>query len=87
VPAPKHSLKAEGIAERAIAARSGSSKLFLASEAGKAFNRRLHPMNDELPGDLGPPKTDDGFGIPDFLDRRNAEPSYVDLVMGGAHGG
>jgi hypothetical protein len=39
-------------------------------------------MNDELPGDLGPPKTDDGFGIPDFLDRRNAEPSYIDLVGG-----
>ena len=82
MPAPKHSLKAGGIAERAIAARSGPSKPFLASDAGKAFNRRLHPMNDELPGDLGPPKKDDGFGIPDFLDRRNAEPSYIDLVGG-----
>jgi hypothetical protein len=26
-----------------------------AGEAAKALNRRLHPMNDELPGDLGPP--------------------------------
>jgi hypothetical protein len=44
-------------------------------------------MNDELPGDLGPPKQFDRSerdGIPDFLDRRKAsgaaEPSYLDLV-------
>ena len=27
-------------------------------EAARALNRRLHPMNDELPGDLGRPKVD-----------------------------
>jgi len=27
-----------------------------AREPAGALNRRLHPMNDELPGDLGPPK-------------------------------
>jgi hypothetical protein len=44
-------------------------------------------MNDELPGDLGPPKTIDTSerdGVPRFLDRRkpngSAEPSYLDLV-------
>src|SRR6266404_2873836 len=62
-------------------------------EAARELNRRLHPMNDELPGDLGPPKQFDRSerdGIPDFLDRRKAngsaddaaEPSYVDLVGG-----
>jgi hypothetical protein len=41
-----------------------------AHEAAKALNRKLYPMND---------------GIPDFLDRRkSAEPSYLDLVEGGA---
>jgi ERF superfamily len=63
--------------------------------AAKALNRHLHPMNDELPRDLGPPKaaidgTDRG-GVPAFLDRRAAdprakayaEPSFVDLVEGG----
>jgi hypothetical protein len=50
-------------------------------------------MNDELPGDLGPPKTVDTSerdGVPAFLDRRAAdprakayaEPSFVDLVEG-----
>ena len=60
-------------------------------EAARALNRHLHPLNDEFPGDLGPPKQFDRSerdGIPDFLDRRKAngnaddtvEPSYVDLV-------
>jgi hypothetical protein len=60
-------------------------------EAARAFNRRLHPMNDELPGDLRPPKQLDHTerdGVPAFLDRRKpngnagdaAEPSYLDLV-------
>jgi hypothetical protein len=60
-------------------------------EAARALNRCLHPMNDELPGDLGPPKTIDTSerdGVPAFLDRRRAnrsaddaaEASYVDLV-------
>jgi hypothetical protein len=60
-------------------------------EAARALNRRLHPMNDELPGDLGPPKaidTSERDGVPAFLDRRRAngsaddaaEPSYLDLV-------
>jgi hypothetical protein len=63
-------------------------------EAARALNRRLHPMNDELPGDLAPPKQLDQTerdGVPAFLDRRKAngkaddaaEPSFVDLVMGG----
>ena len=63
-------------------------------EAARALNRRLHPMNDELPGDLGPRKaldTSEHDGVPAFLDRRKAngnaadaaEPSYVDLVGGG----
>jgi hypothetical protein len=62
-------------------------------EAAKALNRCLHPMKDELPGDLGPPKVDhtDHGGIPAFCDRRKAngsaddaaEASYVDLVTGG----
>ncbi len=61
-------------------------------EAARALNRRLHPMNDELPGDLGPPKIDtsERDGVPAFLDRRKAngsaddaaEASYVDLVGG-----
>jgi hypothetical protein len=61
-------------------------------EAAKALNKQLHPMNDELPGDLGPPKepapakTGAESGIPEFLDRRKtnsaAEPSYLDLVGG-----
>ena len=47
-------------------------------------------MNDELPGDLRPPKQLDRSerdGVPAFLDRRKAndatEASYVDLVGGG----
>ena len=49
-------------------------------------------MNDELPGDLAPPKLDrtEKDGVPAFLDRRKAngsaddvaEPTYVDLVAG-----
>jgi hypothetical protein len=56
--------------------------------AAKALNRRLHPMNDELPGDLGPRKaldTSERDGVPAFLDRRKVngtEPSFVDLVEG-----
>jgi hypothetical protein len=60
-------------------------------EAAGAHNRHLHPLNDELPGDLGPPKQLDHTerdGVPGFLDRRKAngnaddaaEPSYLDLV-------
>ncbi len=130
-PAPKHALKADSIADRALAARyaqavrsAGPSQSFRASEAGKALsprfraqagqsndppphdsiadgpgeaaralNRRLHPMNDELPGHSAPPKLDhtERDGVPAFLDRRTAngnadetaEPSYVDLVGGG----
>src|SRR5260221_14435992 len=43
-------------------------------EAARALNRRLHPMNDELPGDLGRPKVDtsERDGVPAFLDRRRA---------------
>jgi hypothetical protein len=63
-------------------------------EAARALNRRLHPMDDELPGDLGPPKQLDRSerdGVPAFLDRRKgdgktddaAEPSFIDLVAGG----
>src|SRR2546426_1443925 len=77
VPAPKHALKQDGIAERAMVARAAQAwepkppKVFRASQAGhvdeppphvsipdgpgesaaKALNRRLHPMNDELPDD------------------------------------
>ena len=116
VPAPKHALTQDGIAERAMTARyqqavrsTGPSRPFLASQAGRfdernpppddvvpdgpgeaarALNRRLHPMNDELPGDLGPPKLDhtDKDGIPGFLRRANGnagdtdEASFVDLA-------
>jgi hypothetical protein len=64
-------------------------------EAARALNRRLHPMNDELPGDLALPKQLDQTerdSVPAFLDRRrqangNAgdtdEASFVDLVTGG----
>jgi hypothetical protein len=58
-------------------------------EAAGTLNRHLHPMNDELPGDLAPPKQLDHTerdGVPGFLDRRKAEgaePSFVDLVTGG----
>jgi hypothetical protein len=63
-------------------------------EAARALNRRLHPLNDELPGDLAPPKQLDQTerdGVPAFLDRRKAngkadgaaEPCYLDLVGGG----
>ncbi len=44
-------------------------------EAARALNRHLHPLNDELPGDLGPPKQLDHTerdGIPAYLDRRPA---------------
>jgi hypothetical protein len=60
-----------------------------AREAAAKLNRQLHPLNDELPGDLAPPKqpakVDGDTGIPDFLDRRRAtsEPTYLDLVTGG----
>jgi hypothetical protein len=61
-------------------------------EAARALNRRLHPMNDELPAHSAPPKLDtsERDGVPAFLDRRAAhprakayaEPSFVDLVEG-----
>ncbi len=58
-----------------------------AREAAAKLNKQLHPLNDELPGDLGPPKqpakVDGDTGIPDFLDRRRkatTEASYLDLV-------
>jgi hypothetical protein len=57
-------------------------------DAARALNRRLHPMNDELPAHSAPPKLDhtDHGGIPAFCDRRNAngpaEASYLDLVGG-----
>jgi hypothetical protein len=70
VPAPKHSLKEGGLADRAMIQRVAAahaqkdrSQPFVVSgpfppvdEAAKALNRQLHPMNDELPGDLAPPK-------------------------------
>jgi hypothetical protein len=60
-------------------------------EAARALNRRLHPLNDELPAHSAPPRPLDTSerdgGIPAFLDRRQAnvtaEASYVDLVEGG----
>jgi hypothetical protein len=62
-------------------------------EAARALNRRLHPMNDELPGHSAPPKpidTSERDGVPAFLDRRRAngsaddaaEATFVDLVVG-----
>jgi hypothetical protein len=61
--------------------------------AAKALNQKLHPMHDELPGDLGPPKQLDRSerdGLPRFLDRRangsvgdTTEASYIDLVTEG----
>jgi hypothetical protein len=58
--------------------------------AARAINRRLHPMNDELPAHSAPPKqpakVDGDTGIPDFLDRRRkatTEASYLDLVTEG----
>src|SRR6267378_885978 len=39
-------------------------------EAARALNRHLHPLNDELPGDLAPPKQLDHTerdGVPGFL--------------------
>jgi ERF superfamily len=57
--------------------------------SAKAINRRLYPMDDELPSDLGPPKLDctEQDGMPAFLDRRKAkgaaEATYLDLVGGG----
>jgi ERF superfamily len=59
-----------------------------AAKAAAALNARLHPMHDELPGDLAPPKQLDHTerdGVPGFLDRRKAngaEPTFVDLVEG-----
>jgi ERF superfamily len=44
-------------------------------EAAKALNKQLHPMNDELPGDLAPPKQLDKSerdGVPAFLNRRSS---------------
>jgi hypothetical protein len=113
VEAPKHRLKAGGIADRAMVARAQRAwdpkppRIWTPSQAGhvdeppphdyipdgpgeaaRALNRRLHPMNDELPDDLAPPKTIDTSerdGVPAFLDRRKpngTEPSFVDLVEG-----
>jgi hypothetical protein len=85
-PAPKHSLKPSGIAERAMTARyaqgfqrpAGPPQPFVATYDGPRRLPLLNvDMNDELPGDLGPPKStrhvptdDDGLGIPPMLDRR-----------------
>ncbi len=59
-----------------------------AREAATALNRRLHPMNDELPAHSAPPKLDktERDGVPAFLDRRNgaAEASFLDLVTEGS---
>lgn len=72
-----------------LAAKEGPRPLSPVDEAAAALNRCLHPMHDELPGDLGPPKLDctERDGVPAFLDRRKAndaaEPSYLDLVEGG----
>jgi hypothetical protein len=64
-----------------------------ATEAARALNRRLHPINDELPVHSASPKLDytEKDGVPAFLDRRRsngsadgtAEASYLDLVGGG----
>jgi hypothetical protein len=58
-----------------------------AREAAKALNKRLHPMNDELPAHSAPPKPaidhTDIDGTPAFLRRKAdgaAEPTFVDLV-------
>jgi hypothetical protein len=53
-------------------------------EAARALNRRLHPMNDELPGDLGPPKLDctERDRVPRFLDRRKPNGSANDAGRG-----
>lgn len=63
------SLKPHSISQRATAARD-SRRPSLAEE-----------MNDELPGDLGPPK-DDGLDIPPALrrSRNDQAASYLDLV-------
>jgi hypothetical protein len=85
VPAPKHSLTPGGIAERAVEARQfghhsrSPSQPFVATKDGP---KPLPPI-DELPHHSAPPGDD---GITPFLDRRGAEPSFVDLVTGGAHG-
>jgi hypothetical protein len=85
--------QSRGPSQPFVATKDGPRALPPIDEAARALNRRLHPMNDELPGDLGPPKepapakamADDG--IPGFLDRRRpnggGEPSYLDLVEGG----
>jgi hypothetical protein len=61
-------------------------------EAARALNRRLHPLNDELPEHSAPPKPGldhtDINGTPAFLRRKRnddarTEPSFVDLVEGG----
>src|SRR5258708_494381 len=82
-----------GPSQPLLATKEGPRLLPPVDEAARALNRVLHRMNDELPGDLGPPKVDtsDADGVPAFLDRRKAngsadnaaEPSYVDLVGGG----
>jgi hypothetical protein len=61
-----------------------------ATEAARALNRRLHPINDELPVHSASPKLDytEKDGVPAFLDRRQTngtaddagEPSYLALV-------
>jgi len=70
--------------------RSGYDTLHFTLE-GTQSRYHVEPvaMNDELPGDLAPPKGD-GLDIPPMLDRRQAngvgkaqEPSYVDLVSAG----
>ena len=81
--------RSRGPSQPFIATREGPRSLPPLDEAAKALNRCLHPMNDELPGDLGRPKLDqtERDGVPAFLDRRRqgdaTEPTFVDLVTGG----
>ena len=82
--------RSPGPSQPFLATKEGPRLLPPIDEAATALNRVLHPMNDELPGDLGPPKVDtsERDGVPAFLDRRRAngnaddaaEPSYLDLV-------
>jgi hypothetical protein len=69
--------------------RSGYDTLHFTLEGTHSrYHQESAPaLNDELPGDLAPPKGD-GLDIPPMLDRRKAngrtqEPSFVDLVAAG----
>jgi hypothetical protein len=87
VPAPKHTLKEDGLAQRAIAARNANKW------DGDGLPGDLGPPRDQprdreshramMKESMKPLDHTDRGGIPGFLRREDGEASYVDLVGAG----